>query len=283
MLSKRDNYVVYTADNMRWRAAHSSKVKGEAFMLYYTPVWIGIMAVIVLGKWYERFSPNDYLLTGLCLSLPCILVPLVLARNDPTEKHTPIFNRYIIKANIFIAIISYLGNHFYTHYFYKVLGMRYTGPLAEGKGWDINHVPASMYAMTHVYFMSYHVLVTPVLRATNSLFTSRNLKFTSLVVIVCVVAFLTAFAETLTISGFPYYTYPDFHQMLTKGSMFYGTFFVVTFPWFYRMDEDPTDLWPVGRVAMEALAAMMVVLLCADIWRLLIERFGSLPIDVPYA
>lgn len=268
---------------MRWKAAHSSKRKGEAFMLYYTAVWIGIMAVIVLGEWYERFSPNDYLLTGLCLSLPCILVPLVLARNDPTEKHVPIFSRYIVKANVFIAILSYLGNHFYTHYFYKVLGMRYTGPLAEGKGLDINHVPLSMYAMTHVYFMSYHVLVTPVLRAADSVFTHRNLRLFSLVVVVCVVAFLTAFAETLTISRFPYYTYPDFYQMLTKGSVFYGTFFVVTFPWFYRLDEDPTHLWPLSRVVTEALAAMMVVLLCADVWRLCLETIGNLSIDVPYA
>lgn len=252
-------------------------------MLCYTPIWIGIMAIIVLGEWYERFSPNDYLLTGLCLSLPCVLVPLVLARNDPAEKCIPLFSRYIMKANVFIGILGYLGNHFYTHYFYKVLGMRYTGPLAEGKGLDINRVPLSMYAMTHVYFMSYHILVAPVLRATDTLFAHRNLKLISMVLVVCVVAFLTAFAETLTISRFPYYTYPDFYQMLTKGSVFYGTFFVVTFPWFYRLDEDPTRLWPLSRVVVEALAAMMIVLLCADVWRLCFEVFSSQLISVPYA
>ena len=252
-------------------------------MLCYTPVWIGAMAFIVVRKWYEHFSPNDYILTGLCLSLPCILIPLALARRDPSERQTPIFGRYIIKANVFIAIVSYIGNHFYTHYFYNVLGMRYTGPLAEGRGVDINRVPLSMYLMTHVYFMSYHILVTPLLRATKSLFQTAPLQSLSLAVVVCVIAILTAFAETLTISSFPYYTYPDFYQMLTKGSVFYGTYFVVTFPWFYRLDEDPTRLWSLSQVVMEALAAMMVVLLCADVWRLLIERFGNELISVPYA
>lgn len=241
------------------------------------------MALIVVTKLYKHFTPNDYLLTGLCLSLPCVLAPLLLARNDPAENHTPIFRRYIIKANLFVLVIGYLGNHFYTHYFYRVLSMRYTGPLAQGKGWEINRVPLSMFAMTHVYFMSYHVLISPILRATKSLFKNRTFQLVSLALVVCMIAFLTAFAETLTISSFPYYTYPDFHQMLTKGSVFYGTFFVVTFPWFHRLDEDPTNLWSMGRVVREALASMMVVLLCADLWRLAIERFGSLTIDVPYA
>ena len=262
----------------------NSKVRGEQFMLCYSPIWIGFLAVIVLRKWYEHFSPNDFILTGLCVSLPCILGPLFLARNDRDERNIPLNSRYIIKANVFIAIVGYLGNHFYTHYFYNVLGVRYTGPLAEGKGLEINRVPVSMFLMTHPYFMTYHVLVTPLIRATKSIFEVRYLQTISMGIVVVVVAFATAFAETWTISGFPYYTYPDFYQMLTKGSVFYGTYFVVTFPWFYRLDEDVAHPWPISRVVIEALAAMMVVLFCADIWRLCIEKFGNVSsIDVPYA
>lgn len=267
---------------MRWKATSRSKARGERFILCYSPVWIGCLALIVLLKWYKRFSPNDFILTGLCVSLPCILGPLLLARTD-NERHTPLTSRYIIKANAFIGIIGYLGNHFYTHYFYNLLGVKYTGPLAKGKGLEINSVPVSMFLMTHPYFMTYHVLVTPLIRATKSMFQSRRLQLLGMATVV-VVAFATAFAETWTISSFPYYTYPDLYQMLTKGSVFYGTFFIVTFPWFFRLDEDLASPWPISRVIIEALAAMMVVLFCADIWRLCIEKFGSAPsTHIPYA
>ena len=241
-------------------------------MLYYTPIWILVISIIVIFKWYERFTPNDFIVTGACLSLPCIIGPLVFASRE--ERAIPIFQRYIVKANIFIGILSYLGNHFYTHYFYNVLGARYTGPLGRGRGLEINEVPVSMFLMTHPYFMTYHILVTPLIRATKSSFWDPQLRYVAMGVLIVVIAYLTAFLETLTISSFPYYTYPDFSQMLTKGSVFYGTFFVVTFPWFYRLDEKLVNMWPVSRVIVEALAAMMVVLICADFWRLGLRYFG---------
>ncbi len=268
----------------RWTALHSSKAYGEKFMLLYSPIWMGFLAIVVIRKWYEDFRPFDYVWVGLAISLPCIVLPFILA--GPGEKSTPPLQRYIIKANVFIGIVGYIGNHFNTHYFYKVLGVRYTGPLGPGMGPEINQVPVSMYLMTHVYFMSYHVLATPLLRVVQTSFqkSSPLLQSVAMGVVVIVVALLTAFAETWTISSFPYYTYPDYHEMLTKGTVFYGTFFVVTFPWFARLDEDPLKLWSVGRVVMEALAAMMTVLLCEDIWRLIFEYFNLTEHKgVPYA
>lgn len=226
------------------------------------------MAVIVLTGWYEHFSPNDYLLVGLGIALPCFVGPVVLATGE--EANTPLLERYIIKANIFIFIVGYIGNHFYTHYFYEVLGMRYTGPLGPGKGWEINRVPVSMFLCTHPYFMTYHVLATPLLRAAKSYLQNYSLWRVPFVIFVAKLAFVTAFTETWTISGFPYYTYPDLYSMLTKGSIFYGVFFLVTYPTFYRLDEDPKSPWSLGRVITEALAVMMVVLLTADFFKLLI-------------
>ncbi len=236
-------------------------------MLYYSIVWISVLAAVVIFGWYELFSPNDYISVGLGIFLPCFIGPLLLASQD--EKKIPFLNRYIIKANVFIFIIGYIGNHFYTHYFYDVLGMRYTGPLGPGRGLEINRVPVSMFLFTHPYFMTYHVLVTPLLRAIKSSLRTYQSRHILFVVAVMAIAFCTAFLETLTISSFPYYTYPDFSAMLTKGSAFYGVFFVVTYPWFCRLDEDPKMLWPIGRVVMEALAAMMVVLLAADFLKLM--------------
>lgn len=268
----------------RWTAANSSKAYGEKFMLLYSPVWIGFVAIVVILKWYEKFRPLDYVLLGLGLSLPCVVAPFIFAGRQ--EKSTPPLQRYIMKANIFVGIVSYIGNHFNTHYFYNVLGVRYTGPLAPGRGWDINRVPVSMYLMTHVYFMTYHILFTLLLRAVRVSFRSypTSLRYIAVGLFVVTAAFLTALMETWTISGFPYYTYPDFHEMLTRGSLFYGTFFVVTFPWFARLDENPLKLWSVGKVVKEALAAMMTVLLCDDAWRLIFEYFNlSRRKGIPYA
>lgn len=235
-------------------------------MLYYSAIWIGFLGVIVVFHWYEKFSPNDYLLVGWGLALPCWIGPLLLPSNE--EKKLPVLSRYIIKANIFIFIVGYIGNHFYTHYFYSVLEMKYTGPLSPGEGLEINRVPVSMFLFTHPYFMTYHVLVTPIIRAAKSYLHQFQFHYIFFAIFVAGLAFGTAFVETWTISGFPYYTYPDLSTMLTKGSTFYGVFFVVTYPWFYRLDEDPHFPWSIGKVITEALAAMMVVLLSADFLRL---------------
>ena len=241
-------------------------------MLLYSFIWMGIAALIVNQKWYESFSPNDYLGLGIGLTLPCITGPLLIAAVSKEERSLHMSERFIVKANIFIGIVSYIGNHFYTHYFYNVLGMQYTGPLGSGMGLEINKVPLSMFFMTHVYFMSYHILVTPLIRAVKELFQSSGFQFIAVGAFILLTALFTAFAETWTVSGFPYYTYPDLNEMLTKGSVFYGTFFAVTFPWFFRLDEDPKHPWSFCRVITEALACMMVVLVCADFWRLAFQH-----------
>ena len=68
-----------------------------------------------------------------------VIVPFIFAWR--VEKSTPPLQWYIIKANIFMGIVGYIGIHFNTHYFYNVLGVRYTGPLAPRRGWNINRVP----------------------------------------------------------------------------------------------------------------------------------------------
>lgn len=254
---------------MYWKAAHSSKAFGECFVFYYSLVWISVLGIIVWSGWYEYFSSNDYILVGAAIAIPCFVAPLLFA--SKAEKNIPILQRYIIKANVFVFILGYIGNHFYTHYFYSVLGMRYTGPLGPGKGLEINGVPVSMFLCTHPYFMTYHVLVSPVLRAAKAYMKDYKFKTLIFAAVVVVIAFCTAIMETWTISGFPYYTYPDYTTMLTKGSLFYGTFFVVTYPWFFRIDEDlGYPLWTMKRVVTEALTAMMVVLLCADFLKLVL-------------
>lgn len=252
---------------MAWLATSTSKRYGETAVLIYTPLWMLCLAVIVKTRWYEAFTTHDYIGVGVAFVTPIVLLPLLMATGK--ERALPIHKRYIVKANVYIAILGYIGNHFYTHYFNNVLGMRYTGPLAEGV--QINKVPLSMFLMTHTYFLSYHILIGILLRLVRRVLEwSHVAQLLGTAVAVALLAIGTAAAETWTISSFPYYTYPDYHTMITIGSVFYGLFFVITFPMFHRLDEDHSTPWTLGRTAIEALAAMMLVLLCADWWRLLI-------------
>ena len=214
------------------------------------------------------FSANDYLAFAISLFIPCWMLPLFLATEE--EKKTPYLQRYSVKANLWILIVSYLGSHFFTHYFYTVLGMKYSGPLAEGI--HVNGVPLSMYFMAHVYFLSYHILLSSLQRILRGVLAGCHVVvvFVTMGLFFTTFAIFTAFAETWAISSFPYYTYPNFLLMLTYGSGFYGIFFVVSFPMFCRIDPHPRRQTPLFQVIIEAFGSVMVIMLLADIWRLCI-------------
>lgn len=72
------------------------------------------------------------------------------------------------------------------------------------------------------------------------------------------------------------------------GSLFYAIYFFVSFPMFFRMDEDMHRIsyrprtsgvfkvksegagWSVARVVIDALAAGMLVTILLDLWRLVL-------------
>lgn len=55
-----------------------------------------------------------------------MLLPLAL--QPPAERGKPLAQRYWVKANLWIATFSFIGNYFWTHYFYRLLGASYTFP-----------------------------------------------------------------------------------------------------------------------------------------------------------
>ena len=86
--------------------------------------------------------------------------------------------------------------------------------------------------MTHPYFASYHVLITPVIRgawrATSA--APRLIQLALLAVLISAAAYGTAFLEAYSIQSFPHYRYPDAVAMFKYGSAFYATMFIVTYP-----------------------------------------------------
>jgi cycloeucalenol cycloisomerase len=76
-----------------------------------------------------------------------------------------------------------------------------------------------------------------------------------------------AWAETFFMTGgaiAEQFAYRDLDRMLRWGSLFYACYFVVSFPMIYRLDEEPGECWPLRRVAVEALAAGMLLLALLD-------------------
>ena len=137
-----------------------------------------------------------------------------------------------LKANAWLVIFSFVGNYWYTHYFYSVLRAEYTFPAH-----DLNGVPVAMFFATHFYFALYHTLASCALRRARRAFAPSRARAAFCAALVLAMSYATAFTETLTIAGFPCYRFDDWHAAATLGSAFYGLYFVVSYPTYARLDE----------------------------------------------
>jgi len=212
-----------------------SKRAYEMFVATYTPVWIAAFGCIVVFQLYEQFTAWTYLWVCGGLALPFLLQPILLpsALYDSPDAARPLSERYAFKANLWLAIFSFIGNYWYTHYFYSVLNAKYTMPSHR-----LNDVPIAMYFATHFYFSSYHFFSNALLRKVVSTYEPSIRRTVLFAGVVLAFAYFTAFMETLTISSYPYYTFEDKFTAYTIGSAFYGIYFLVSFPGFFAFDDD---------------------------------------------
>lgn len=238
-----------------------SKRAGEIFSLAYSAIWIGAVVVVIYFQSYERWDAWGYMVFGGSVAAPFVLVPAGMPAM--ADKGTPWFNRYTTKANLWIAIFSFIGNYWYTHYFYRVLKADYTFDAHR-----LNDVPICLYFMTHAYFMFYHVLSNMAVRFLRSGYVPGMARTVYEVALIVVLSYSTAFMEAITICAFPYYRFADVHMAYTIGSFYYGLYFLVSFPMFLRVDEDPKKTFTLFQTAVEALASSMLVLCLLDFVRL---------------
>lgn len=89
-----------------------------------------------------------------------------------------------------------------------------------------------------------------------------------LVATVLVLSYFTAFTETLTISNYPDYSFEDRFMAYTVGSAFYGIYFLVSFPAFFRLDEFDAGRLSLYQTAMDSMGAGMLILILLDAVRL---------------
>ncbi|AES72340.1 cycloeucalenol cycloisomerase isoform X1 [Medicago truncatula] len=247
-----------------WFAPNLSKRWGELFFLLYTPFWLSLsLGIVVPYKLYENFTELEYLLLGLISAVPAFLIPMLFV--GKADKGISWQDRYWVKASLWIIIFSYVGNYFWTHYFFTVLGASYTFP-----SWKMNNVPHTTFLLTHVCFLFYHVASNMTLRRLRHFLadTPEKIRWAAEAAWILALAYFIAYLETLAISNFPYYEFVDRESMYKVGSLFYAIYFIVSFPMFLRIDEKPGDKWDLPRVAVDALGAAMLVTIILDLWRI---------------
>ena len=140
------------------RTAAPAKRACEVWFLGYGAFWIPCFAVVIALRSYDAWEHEGYLLFMLGLMSPLILQPVVFP-SLTCDQGRRLTERYSFKANLWIFIFGFVGNYWYTHYFYSVLKASYTF-----KSWDLNGVPIPMFFATHFYFCFYHTLANMALR-----------------------------------------------------------------------------------------------------------------------
>jgi cycloeucalenol cycloisomerase len=80
---------------------------------------------IVLSRVFEHFTPTIYMGLGVLIAAPPIVWPLLFPVHE-TDRALPWTERFTTKANLWIFCFAWIGNYFWTHYFYRILGAVYT-------------------------------------------------------------------------------------------------------------------------------------------------------------
>lgn len=204
----------------------------------------------------QGISDLGYNTIGLVVFIPCFAIPLVVPL--PGEKKQVWYRRYTFKANLWMAAFNFVGNYFWTHYFFALLGAKYTFPINYSY---LNRVPIVCYLLTQAYFQTYHVVTNLFLRFIKRRFETSNTWFriAAMSLAIGAISIFWAYLETKTIESFPYYSFADRDRMYQIGLTFYALYFIVSFPMFLRLDEDPKDSWDWTRSLFDSLAAAMIV------------------------
>ena len=264
-----------TAARGQWFSSSPAKARYERFALIYSPMWIAMMGLVMLTGLYRSWDDPGYMAFGVLLAAPLILAPVLTTKVGEGASWRAIVGSTWLRINVWIAIFVFVGSYVCTHYFFDVVGMRYGFPTrwnfdATLVGHSDGEVPLFLYPVTQAYFMTYHVAATVALRWLS---TRYELGALGRALVVAVLAYVVAFAETffMAIPALAdVFEYADRGRMLAWGSLFYGTFFVVSVPAFARVDEG--ERWTMLRTVSSALAVSMAVVLGLELWATLLGR-----------
>jgi cycloeucalenol cycloisomerase len=254
----------------RWLSANPDKAWGEKFFLAYTPIWMTAFGLYQRSRIGDGMGDVGNFLLVFAIFAPVWLVPVWI--QDTRALGLRWWETYSFKLNVWIFIFAWVGSYFLSEYFFDVMGMVYHFPHLRwtfdsallGSGKQV--VPVVMYLSAHYFFLTYHTTAVIVLRRVRtSAFGSHPLVT---VLTVAAVAWFWAWAEirlTTDPSLADQFRYEDMPWALRWGALFYACYFIVSFPMVYRLDEDAAARWSLGRTAIEALAASMLVFFLLDL------------------
>ncbi len=250
----------------RLLAADPAKRASERFVLAYSLFWIGVIAAVTLSRAFARWGDPQHLALGAGLAAPLVLAPFLV------ERDRPLGERFATRFHLWVGLFALLQVYFGSALFFDVLGMEYHFRVR----WVVNRTPLFLYPLTIAYFATYYVVMTVAWRA----FTTRFPRAPSLarLAVRLVLGYGIAFAETGSMAN-PYladcFFYRDKHFALLVGSLCYGTLFVLSFPFVFRLDEEREAPRPgMARLVGEVLAVNMLVLICYEGWAHLLGRAG---------
>lgn len=253
-------------------SSNPDKAWVEKFFLIYSPVWMALMAMMMLTGWVASWTDTQLLIHGCVVMLPIFIVPFFLHKKYSDKKWT---DSYFLKANLYLFIFGFWGNYAGSEYFFDLLGMVYNFPNATTRldaalvGSGEQGVPLIMYMYTHAYFMTYHATANIALRKMRSYFPRQSGLVSALCFLICVliIAYSWSWMETFAManplmSGIFYYE--KMAMMLKYGSMIYATYFIASFPIYYFIDEEKGKEWSVLQVCSAALAASTLTFFMLD-------------------
>jgi cycloeucalenol cycloisomerase len=261
-----------------WLSDNPGKAWAERYLLWASLTWIGAVAVVVLTGALQRWTESGYLVFSLACAAPMSVVPVALAR----RRGEPLLASYVVKLNVFVALLVFFGTYVGTHYFFDLMGMRYAFPTrmafeAELVGKSGMHVPVFMYPLTQAYFMTYFTALVAAHRGlsrrlglTGQTTTLARLGSAALVL---GLSYVVAFAETFFMATdlmSAWFWYEKQGRMLALGSIGYAIYFVVGLPMVKGLDEDASRTWPMSRVVVVGLAASMAIFYGLEAWAKLV-------------
>lgn len=251
-------------------STNAEKAFDERILLLASPVWIAAVAFVVLSGWLRSWGEGGYLAFSIAAMTPMTIVPLAIR-----ARRGSVAGSYVLKLNLYVAILVFFGTYVGTHYFFDLMGMRYAFPTrfvfdAEIVGRSGAHVPVFMYPLTQAYFMTYFTVLVVLDRGLGRLLRLGRVGRAGLV---GALAYSVAFAETFFMATDwmkDLFSYEKHGKMLALGSVGYALYFVVGLPAIRNLDESAT--WPLRSVVERGLAASMLVFFLLEAWAKLVGK-----------
>ncbi len=260
-----------TGGGPHWFSTNPSKAWGEKFFLIYSPIWMTGMGVVMASGLTKTIGDVGFMIIALSVALPLVVIPALI--RDETALGRRWYQTYWFKANVYIAVFSFVANYFGSEYFFDILGMVYNYPSvhlnldAALVGSGEQRVPVVMYLLTQAYFLTYHSSANVVLRRIRT----SSLPFVRLLfpLLLVVVAYFWAWMETKSMANpliADQFYYKDMGRMLAYGSLVYGFYFFASFPIFHFLDEARDSRWTLRITIAAACTASVGMLLLLDFW-----------------